>query len=80
MHGKPLLEFQPVPFGGRGRVVDEEIEVRKSVIGIAALASNDAREFVDSYNAEWLVEKNGFLSPAQTRQAWDDAMSPKAAA
>jgi len=27
-----------------------------------------------------LVEKNGFLSPAQARRVWDDAMSTKAAA
>jgi len=38
------------------------------------------REFVERYNDEWLVEKNGYLSPAQARQAWDKAVSLKAAA
>ena len=28
------------------------------------------REFVARYNAEWLVEKNGYRSPAQMRAAW----------
>ncbi len=35
---------------------------------------------IDKYDTEWLVDKNGYLSPAQARQAWDDAMSLKAAA
>ena len=38
------------------------------------------REFVERYNAQWLVEKNGYLSPNQARQAWDHAASLKAAA
>ncbi len=38
------------------------------------------RAFVEQYNVQWLVEKNGYLSPAQARQAWNDAMSLKAAA
>ncbi len=38
------------------------------------------REFVERYNAEWLVEKNGYLSPNQARQAWDDAVSLETAA
>ena len=28
------------------------------------------RDFVELYNAQWIVEKNGYLSPAQARQAW----------
>ena len=28
------------------------------------------RRFVDTYNREWLVEKNGFLSPWQARAQW----------
>jgi putative transposase len=27
-------------------------------------------EFVERYNSSWLVEKNGFLSPFQAREAW----------
>lgn len=27
-------------------------------------------EFVERYNREWRIEKNGFLSPLQTRDAW----------
>jgi transposase InsO family protein len=28
------------------------------------------RHFVYTYNREWLVEKNGFLSPWQARAQW----------
>ena len=38
------------------------------------------RGFVERYNADWLVEKNGYLSPNQAHQAWNDAISLKAAA
>ena len=30
------------------------------------------REFVARYNAEWLVEKNGYRSPAHMRTAWQE--------
>ena len=36
--------------------------------------------FVEQYNAQWIVEKNGYLSPAQARQAWHTAMSLRPAA
>ena len=42
-----------------GRVFQNLEEVRTSV-----------RRFVDTYNREWLVEKNGFLSPWQARAQW----------
>jgi len=29
-----------------------------------------AGKFVEDYIAQWRVEKNGFVSPRQTRQAW----------
>ena len=32
------------------------------------------------YNAQWIVEKNGYLSPAQARQAWHAAISIRPAA
>ena len=32
--------------------------------------SEAVRGFVDTYNREWLVEKNGFLSPWQARTLW----------
>jgi len=38
------------------------------------------REFVERYNAQWLVEKNGYLSPAQARQEWNTAMLLRPAA
>ena len=38
------------------------------------------RPFVEQYNAQWIVEKNGYLSPAQARQAWHTAMSLRPAA
>jgi DNA-binding helix-hairpin-helix protein with protein kinase domain len=30
---------------------------------------------VEDYNAEWRVEKNGFVSPRPARQAWFAALS-----
>ena len=41
---------------------------------------NAVRGFVEQYNAQWLVEKNDYLSPAQARQPWDPAMSLRPAA
>ncbi len=38
------------------------------------------RQFADRYNAQWLVEKNGFLSPHQAREQWNAAMSLRPAA
>ncbi len=37
------------------------------------------REFVARYNAEWLVEKNGYRSPAQIRAAWQKGIFSRAA-
>ncbi len=31
------------------------------------------------YNVQWLVEKNGFLSPYQAREQWNAAFSVKPA-
>jgi len=30
------------------------------------------RAFVVRYNAEWLIEKNGYRSPADMRAAWQE--------
>lgn len=38
-----------------------------------------ARAFVLRYNAEWLIEKNGYLSPDAARQRWLDQSLPRAA-
>jgi putative transposase len=35
--------------------------------------------FISRYNAHWLVEKNGYRSPAQARPAWTSARLPVAA-
>ena len=40
---------------------------------------NAVERLVTLYNNEWRVEKNGYLSPAQTRQMWFDALTPIAA-
>ena len=37
------------------------------------------REFVACYNAEWLVEKNRYRSPAQMRAAWQEESFSRAA-
>jgi transposase InsO family protein len=36
-------------------------------------------KFVEDYNAEWRVEKNGFVSPREAREAWFAALAKKAA-
>lgn len=36
-------------------------------------------KFVEDYNAEWRVEKNGFVSPREARQAWLAALAREAA-
>ena len=41
-----------------GRAIETIDEVRDAV-----------REFVTRYNAEWLIEKNGFRSPSDARAA-----------
>lgn len=51
-----------------GRVFQTIDEVRDAV-----------REFVARYNAEWLIEKNGYLSPIDARAAWLDASLRSAA-
>jgi len=35
--------------------------------------------FVETYNREWLLEKNGYLSPLEVRQRWLEAMGARAA-
>ena len=37
------------------------------------------RAFVARYNPEWLVEKNGYRSPAQMRAAWREETFSRAA-
>lgn len=51
-----------------GRVFHNLDEVRRAV-----------GKFVEDYNAEWRVEKNGFVSPKQAREAWFAALSKEAA-
>ncbi len=52
-----------------GRVYRNLVELRNAV-----------RQFVDRYNAQWLVEKNGFLSPNHAREQWNAARSVRPAA
>ena len=37
------------------------------------------RDFVARYNAEWLVEKNGYRSPAEMRAVWQEETFKRAA-
>lgn len=36
-------------------------------------------QFISKYNNNWRLEKNGYQSPVQARQAWLDALKPMAA-
>jgi putative transposase len=51
-----------------GRIYQTLDEVRAAV-----------RDFVDRYNAAWLIEKNGLLSPLDARAAWERHLMPAAA-
>ena len=51
-----------------GRIFRNVEEVRQAV-----------GAFVELYNAEWRVEKNGFVSPREARQAWLAALTKEAA-
>ena len=51
-----------------GRIYQTLDEVRAAV-----------RDFVDRYNAAWLIEKNGLLSPLDARAAWERNLMPAAA-
>ena len=44
-----------------GRIFQTIEEVRDAV-----------RTFAARYNAEWLIEKNGYRSPAQMRATWQE--------
>ena len=61
------------------RTLKEQIIHGRIYRNIAELR-NAVRGFVEQYNAQWIVEKNGYLSPAQARQAWHAAMSLRPAA
>ena len=54
------------------RTLKEQIIHGRIYRNIAELR-NAVRGFVEQYNAQWIVEKNGYLSPAQARQAWHTA-------
>lgn len=53
-----------------GRIYQDIEEVRAAV-----------RDFIERYNQLWLLEKNGYRSPAQTRRDWNASMTslPEAA-
>ncbi len=51
-----------------GRIYQTIDEVRAAV-----------RDFIARYNAAWLIEKNGFRSPADARAAWNQAVMKQAA-
>ena len=61
------------------RTLKEQIIHGRIYRNIAELR-DAVRDFVELYNAQWSVEKNGCLSPAQARQAWRAAISIRPAA
>jgi hypothetical protein len=56
---KPIWGVRETGAGPHGRIFQSIDDVRTAV-----------REFIARYNAEWLIEKNGYRSPAQMRAAW----------
>ena len=64
---------------GFNRTLKEQIIHGRIYRNIAELR-DAVRDFVELYNAQWIVEKNGYLSPAQARQAWHAAISIRPAA
>ena len=47
-----------------GRVYENLEEVRQAV-----------SEFVELYNSQWLIEKNGYLSPLDARRAYYEGLA-----
>ena len=76
--GNPQRE-SGIPLGGINRTLKEQIIHGRIYRNIAELR-DAVRDFVELYNAQWIVEKNGYLSPAQARQAWHAAISIRPAA
>ena len=75
-----LTEPQANGVAGRfNRTLKEQIIHGRIYRNIAELR-DAVRDFVELYNAQWIVEKNGYLSPAQARQAWHAAISIRPAA
>ena len=56
------------------RTLKEQI-IHGSIYRNIAELRDAVRDFVELYNAQWIVEKNGYLSPAQARQAWHAAIA-----
>lgn len=54
------------------RTLKEQIVHGRIFQHIAALRAA-VRDFITQYNASWLLEKNGFLSPSAARTAWNQA-------
>ncbi len=53
---------------------------RYSARGCPATVRDAVDTFVDVYNDQWLPEKNGFVSPSATREAWYARQVPDVAA
>jgi transposase InsO family protein len=51
------------------RTLKEQV-IYGEVFRTAAEVRRAVGDFIDRYNREWRVEKNGFLSPCQMREAW----------
>ena len=61
------------------RTLKEQIVHGRIYRNIAELR-DAVRGFVKQYNAQWIVEKNRYLSPAQARLAWHATTSLRPAA
>ena len=62
-----------------GRVMEMEQAIYGSIFRNIEEVRRAVGKFVQDYNAEWRVEKNGFRSPRQAREAWFAALSKQAA-
>ncbi len=76
---KALLDALTNYIGGPNEQLQEQIIYGRIYRSIAELR-DAVRRFAEQYNAQWIVEKNGYLSPANARQGWDTAMSLRLAA
>jgi putative transposase len=60
------------------RTLKEQIIHGRTYRNLAELREA-VRDFVKRYNSQWLIEKNGYLSPNQARIAWNQENMPIAA-
>jgi len=75
---KPSLSFVAQPQTNRvaerfNRTMKEQAIYDRNFVTTEG-AREAVRDFVERYNKQWLIEKNSFKSPGETRQSWSKGL------